>query len=701
MRTAWFKLLGALAILALLMPLSLTYAQEATPDASPVAGDENGPVAVVGTLSASNFAAALIYQKPTIALLDITANLPQQSGTFVPDDSEILGVATSPLFQAGTPGTYEVRLPIEPNGATISFGDDASGVQVFQIVVGNNVVGNANLQQVEQAGLSSTLYDSLTGNFVEGNVLVYAADTGALFPAGAGADGQWFTGDDELQPLDAGYTVVALAADGSATTDRSATPSMDIVEDPAEASLDLSGESILDSYNALIDRLAERYAFTELRGIDWEAIRAQYLPMVQEADANNDLTEYAYVLIQIADGIHDAHVSVLPTTPDAIQAYQQALGVMATNLTANVGASTMFVPDPDHRDDPTAGTVQVVTVGETGPAHDAGWEPGTEIVSIDGKTLDERRAEIPVILLGQTAGTEAHFISLTSQAVLDFAPGQQVTIEYRLPGEEEVRSVDMVAGTYGIGAPAVATRDWPEDSAYYERTGDHTIIHWNEFTDDFPTKVAIFEEALKAEKENPSQGIILDMRGNGGGWAGGYITLASYFFTTENPLPFPVFDNWTYNEEAGGLVKAFQAPTSFSSPNPDVAYTGPLTVLVDEKCGSSCEFFSQTLQKTGRATVVGQYATAGAGGNIDQVTLPGGFVFQYTVGRSYYAGTEEPNIEGKGVTPDIWLPVTIETTLAAIEDPDFVLNMAIAAITPSDEAGDTASPVPTEATPAS
>jgi C-terminal processing protease CtpA/Prc len=681
-----------------MIPGSVVLAQEASPEASPVT-DASGPVAVVGSLTATNFAAASIFQKPTVALLDVSDSLPQSSNTFVPDDSQILGVATTPLFQAGTPGTYEVRLPIEPNGATTAFGDDTgAGVQVFQIVIGNNVVGNSYLQQVEQGGLTSTLYDSLTGNFIEGSLLVYAADAGALFPSGAGADGQWFTADDELQPLEAGYTVVHLAADGTATTDRSATPSMDIVEDPADASLDLSNESLLDSYNHLIDRLAERYAFTELRGIDWEAIRAQYLPMVQEADANNDLTEYAYVLIQIADGIHDAHVGVLPTTAESAQAYQQALGVMATGLTANVGASTMFIPDPDHRDDPTAGTVQVATVGASGPANDAGWLPGTEIVSIDGKTLDERRAEIPVILLGRSVGTEANFIGLTSQAVLDFAPGQQVTIEYRLPGEDEVRSVDMVAGAYDPGIPAATPREWPEDSAYYERVGNYTVIHWNEFTDDFPTKVAIFEEALKAEKENPSQGIILDMRGNAGGWAGGYATLASYFFTADDPLPFPVFDSWTYNEAAGGLVKEFVAPLELSSPNPDIAYTGPLTVLVDEQCGSSCEFFSQTLQKTGRATVVGQYATAGAGGNIDQVTLPGGFIFQYTVGQSYYAGTDELNIEGKGVTPDIWLPVTVETTLGAIADPNLVLELAIAAISPPvEDAGAT----PVAATPTS
>jgi C-terminal processing protease CtpA/Prc len=661
--------------LTLVFPFSAVHAQEATPDA----GTGDGPVAVTGTLSASNFAAAAIYQKPVVALLDISGRLPQDAGAWVPDSSQILGYATTPLFQP-QPGAYQVDLPIEPHGATFELGDDTDGVQVFEIVIGNNVIGNSHLQQVEQRGISSTLYDSLTGNFVQGNLLVYAASDQEEFPIAAGADGQWFTADDELQPLESGYTVVHLLPDGAATFDRGAIPTMDIVEDPAVASLDLSGMSLLDSYNALIDRLAERYAFTELRGIDWEAIRQQYLPMVQDADANGELSEYAYVLMSIADSIHDAHVGVLPTTTESAQAYQQAAAAMAANLTANVGAVPYFIPDPNDREDLSSGRVEILAVGETGPAHDAGWLPGTEIVSIDGQSLDERRAAIPIIVTGKSVGTEANVINLASQLLLNFAPGQQVTIEYRLPDEDEIRSVEMVAGSYPQGVTPGATREWPEESAWYESIDGYTVIHWDEFTDNFPTKVAVMEEALKAEQTNPSKGVILDMRGNGGGWAGGYLTLASYFFTADDPLQVPVFENWTYNEEAGGLVKEFDPTFLLSAPSPDLAYTGPLTLLVDENCGSSCEFFSQTLQNVGRASVLGQFATAGAGGNIDQVTLPDGFIFQYTVGRSYYAGTDELNIEGTGVTPDIWLPVTIDTELGKLQDPDLVLELAIAAI---------------------
>lgn len=686
MRVVRFRWVGILAILALLMPLTLVRAQEATPEASPVATAGDGPVSVIGTLSASNFALSAIYQKPTFALLDLSSDLPALNSEFTPIENQILGFITAPLFQQDAAGTYQIDLPIAPSGETISFGD-GSGVQVFKVVLGNNVYGSERLEQVEQEGSTSTRYDNLTGAFLEGNVLVYAADDQALFPSGAGEDGAWFTADDELQALEPGYSGVRLTLDGTATVDRSAQVALDIVEDPARASTDFSDMGILESYNALIDRLAERYAWTDLRGIDWEAIRAQYLPTVEEADANGDYTEYAYVLISIADSIKDSHATVYPTSPEGTQAIQQANAVMAANFTATIGAVPYWIPDPDNRQDPTAGTVQIIAVGESGPAHDAGWVPGTEIVSIDGKSIEERRAEVPLAATGSSIGTEANYILHTTQFVLNFAPGQEVTIEYKLPGEDEVRSATMVAGTYPSGFGTPVTKDWPDDTAWHNRVGDYTVIHWNEFTSDFPTKVAIFEEALRAEKANPSQGVILDMRGNGGGWEGGNLTLASYFFAANDPFDINVFDTWTYDEISGGMVKEFTPGFLVSAVDPELVYTGPLYILVDQKCASSCEFFSQELQKVGRATVIGLTATAGAGGNVDRVNLPGGLALQYTVGRSYYAGTEEPNIEEQGVTPDIWLPLTVETLAGAQTDPDYVLNLAVEAITPSEDTG--------------
>lgn len=188
----------------------------------------------------------------------------------------------------------------------------------------------------------------------------------------------------------------------------------------------------------------------------------------------------------------------------------------------------------------------------------------------------------------------------------------------------------------------------------------------------------MLEEALTAEQNQSSAGMILDLRSNGGGWITLYETMASYFFSADNPMPVHVFDWYYYDAKANDLIKDYVVDYRLSAPRPELAFTGLLVILVDPLCASACEYFTQHLQRLDRATVVGQYSTIGAGGPIDQVKLPGGITFQYTMGRTTFAGGDEPNLEAKGVTPDVRVPVTLETELAKLRGEDPVLQAAIA-----------------------
>jgi len=80
----------------------------------------------------------------------------------------------------------------------------------------------------------------------------------------------------------------------------------------------------------------------------------------------------------------------------------------------------------------------------------------------------------------------------------------------------------------------------------------------------------------------------------------------------------------------------------------------------------------------GRATVMGQHGTDGAGGSIERVKMPDDLSFQFTKSRSTFAGSDEFNLEAKGVTLDIRLPVTLESELAKINGEDQVMDAAVA-----------------------
>ena len=77
-------------------------------------------------------------------------------------------------------------------------------------------------------------------------------------------------------------------------------------------------------------------------------------------------------------------------------------------------------------------------------------------------------------------------------------------------------------------------------------------------------------------------------------------------------------------------------------------------MLVSPNCVSACEGFSYALQNSGRATIVGNYPSAGAFGDVGrgQYNLPDDIKMQYPTGRPL-SPSGELIIEGIGVIPDI------------------------------------------------
>ena len=673
-----YKLRYLVFVIALALPLFLwsdpqaAVAQSATPTPASAAGD-SGPVAIVGEAGSANFYASPdTFSEPVVALLDVS-NLIKQQPAFASDKGQILGTFDTGMFPL--PAKFSINLPIKPTGASVDLdnnGQTDAGVQVFAAIVANNFTGDSYLQQLDQGGLASYLTDLVTGAITEGAFVVYAPDAKEGFPTNYGADKKWFTSDDPAGPIPQGYTVARLSSDGKVTLDRSTQPMINTIERKEVTSPDFSKQGILESYNSLIDTLKKRYAYTDLRKLDWEQIRAKYLPEVQQADAAKDSAAYFVTLNTLAHSIRDAHVAANPgANVEAILANGKARAAL---FTSNVGADTIAVSDPANPKAGPAARVVVQFVGKDTPAQKAGWVPGTEIVSIDGKPAVARYESLPLI---KSVGTEEGVRVQLAPLTLRFPLSQTVTIGYRQPDTSQVMTATMTAGDYTWDAPAMPATELATPISY-QQLGDTAVLKWNNFVDNMPAKIAVLEEALGRAQGASKPGVVLDLRGNTGGAAALYMTMASYFFKPDKPMPYNLFDWYYYDEKTGGLVKSYAPDYTLSAPKPGLAYTGPLVILVDQGCASSCEYFSQHLQKLGRATVIGQYGTEGAGGPIDQIKLPGGFAFQYTMGQTTFAGTKELNLEAKGVVPDIRVPVTLETEAAKLKGEDPVMQAALA-----------------------
>ncbi len=147
------------------------------------------------------------------------------------------------------------------------------------------------------------------------------------------------------------------------------------------------------------------------------------------------------------------------------------------------------------------------------------------------------------------------------------------------------------------------------------------------------------------------EGIILDVRHNGGGFLGDAIGIAGLFI------------------ESGPIVQIKSARgkiTTHNDDDPAIYYKGPLVILVDKTSASASEILAAALQDYGRAVIIGSEHTHGKGTvqmmvNLDEV-IPWHNMEKYkplgglrlTI-QKFYRITGE-STQYKGVIPDIILP---------------------------------------------
>jgi carboxyl-terminal processing protease len=138
------------------------------------------------------------------------------------------------------------------------------------------------------------------------------------------------------------------------------------------------------------------------------------------------------------------------------------------------------------------------------------------------------------------------------------------------------------------------------------------------------------------------QGMILDLRGN----SGGYLEEASKFlghFLKKGEITvkstYTAFEDKAFSSKGMGELKNY-----------------PLVILVDQLTASAGEIIALTLQEQG-AIIVGMPSFGK--GSIQTVTeLPDGSSIKYTVGKRY--SPNNTSIDHQGITPDIEIPRDFE-----------------------------------------
>ncbi len=627
---------------------------------APIINDEGGAVGITGEVAYTNPFFNAGVAAPVVILEDQAGFVDRNENYLFPVESQTLGQITSDFYTS--PFNYSVALPIEPKGGfrdVDNDGESDTGIQVFAIAYWNNTFGDPFLEERDLGGGGwSTAYAStivsddpdLEREIVGGKFLVYAQDGQQGFPSSFGDDGLLFTDDDPIVTLPQGYTIVDMDSDPF-TFDRSRNPVIDLIEPEGAALVDYSDLSYSEAFNALVDQLSNEYAFTEYKGIDWEALRDAFQPRFEDADANNDELAYLRALRDFSWQIPDGHISGPFISEDFRSAAIGGIGIAIREL--------------------EDGRVLVNFLLADGPAAEAGVALRAEILEMNGQPIGE--------YISNTVSYFAPYSTPHSQRLdqllfaTRFPIGTTVDVTYQNPGgTPETISLEAVGEVDSFNFWLEdETRDGFELPLEYEFLADEGVgyVQIFSFLDNDLLTVQLWERMIQSMNENDVPAIIIDMRKNGGGRGFLADQMAAYFF--EEPLV--TGNTGFYDEERGEFYTDPDGADSFFLPAEEFRYNGRIVVLVGPDCASACEFFSYDMTLQDRATIIGIYPTAGLGGSVDDVAMPGDETFRFTQGRAV-----DPDgnihIEGIGVVPDIRVPLTEE---ALFGEGDLVLEAAL------------------------
>ncbi|OGG51045.1 hypothetical protein A2763_04205 [Candidatus Kaiserbacteria bacterium RIFCSPHIGHO2_01_FULL_54_36] len=250
------------------------------------------------------------------------------------------------------------------------------------------------------------------------------------------------------------------------------------------------------------------------------------------------------------------------------------------------------------------------------PAERAGIKSGDLILKIDGASTE-----------GLDVGTAVHKIRGPG--------GTQVTLTMLREGWSESKEIKVTREV--INVPVITTEMRP-DGIY--------VIELATFTSNSPE---LFRGALRQFVESGSTKLILDLRGNPGGYLGAAVDMASWFLPSGKVV--------VTEDYAGHATNIVHRSLGYDIFNENLK----MVILVDRGSASAAEILADALHHYGIAKLVGTN-TFGKGSVQELVDITPDTALKITVAR--WVGPDGVAIPREGIKPDVEVKITDEEAKA-------------------------------------